>query len=152
MGKHYAKQVYELANACGAVSILDYGCGKCTLKQALDDLGILLAAEWINYDPCIPEHAKEPPQCDLVVCTDVLEHIEPELLQDVLIDLRAKTRKAAFFAIHIGPAVKELPDGRNCHLIQEAPVWWLQRLQAHFVFDGFMHEGVNLMVYARPKQ
>jgi hypothetical protein len=152
MGRHYAKQVHELANACGALTVLDYGCGKCTLKQALDDLGLPLRGDWYNYDPCIAEHAKEPPACDLVVCTDVLEHIEPELLEDVLRDLQAKTRKAAFFVIHIGPAKKVLPDGRNAHLIQEHPIWWLHRVDTYFVLDGFMFESTNLIIYARPLQ
>lgn len=150
MGRHYAKQVLELAQACEADSILDYGCGKCTLKKALDGLGLNLPA-WTNYDPCIDELSADPDPADLVVCTDVLEHIEPDCLDDVFAHLHSKTIKATFLAIHIGPAKKSLPDGRNAHLIQETPLWWLNKIDPLFATDGFMFSGNTLLVMGRPK-
>lgn len=151
VGATHAKQVHELADACGAESILDYGCGKCTLKRALDDLGLNLPA-WTNYDPCIEEHSADPPESDLVVCTDVMEHVERECLGDVIAHLHSKTRKAIFLAIHIGPAVKTLPDGRNAHITQEPPLWWLEKFADKFAYDGFMYSGNTLLVMGRPKQ
>jgi hypothetical protein len=62
----------------------------------------------------------------------VLEHIEPELLDNVLDDLQRLTLRAAMCTVHTGAAVKFLPDGRNAHLIQQPPEWWLPKFEARF--------------------
>ena len=49
-----------------------------------------------NYDPCIPEYATPPSPAELVVCTDVLEHIEPDKLDAVLNDIIRLSSKGAF--------------------------------------------------------
>jgi hypothetical protein len=46
-GARLAKIVRKRMQELGTQSVLDYGCGKRTLEQAL---GIPIA----NYDPCIP--------------------------------------------------------------------------------------------------
>jgi hypothetical protein len=63
---------------------------------------------------------------------DVLEHIEPDCLDDVLDDLKRVTKGIGFFTVACGPAAKVLPDGRNAHLIQEPPEWWLPKLLERF--------------------
>jgi hypothetical protein len=35
------------------------------------------------------------------------------------------TRKVLFLSVHTGSAAKTLSDGRNAHLIQRPPEWWL---------------------------
>jgi len=115
----------QIAQLLNTRDILDYGCGQRTLEQAL---GFPIR----NYDPAIPGLDTPPEPADLVVCTDVLEHIEPECLDDVLDDLRRVTRKVGFFVIANRPAKKILPDGRNAHLIQEGIDWWRPRIAARF--------------------
>ena len=85
-----------------------------------------------GYDPCIPGLDSIPEPADFVVCTDCLEHIEPDYLDNVLDDLNRVTKKIGFFAIATGPAVKILDDGRNAHLIQEGMDWWKSRLETRF--------------------
>jgi hypothetical protein len=63
-----------------------------------------------------------------VVCTDVLEHVEPEYLDSVLDELQRVTRNVGFFVVHTGAAMNHLPDGRNAHLIQQPPEWWLPKI------------------------
>lgn len=139
-GQRYARHVHDLAARSKAKSILDYGCGKRTLETKLKALwfGTPLA-EVVNYDPGIPglEHTRKP--CDLVVCTDVLEHIEPELIDNVLDDLDAMMVKCGFFTICTMAANKHLPDGRNAHLILKPYTWWLQKLWSHFFITSFEH-------------
>jgi 2-polyprenyl-3-methyl-5-hydroxy-6-metoxy-1,4-benzoquinol methylase len=65
-----------------------------------------------------------PEPHDIVACTDVLEHIEPDCLDDVLKDIRRCTKKVAFLLIATRPAIKVLADGRNAHLIQQPYTWW----------------------------
>lgn len=132
------KMVKQLIGEHRPKSILDYGCGKATLSKSLG---------WFhppvhNYDPAIPEYAREPYPGDLVVCTDVLEHIEPAYLEAVLNDLRNLTRKAIYLSIATRPAKKFLSDGRNAHLIIEKPEWWLPKLRERFnIVKYWGHEG-----------
>lgn len=119
-GQKYAAAVAELMKEHGP-DVLDYGCGKRTLQQALN-LPIR------NYDPALPEYSAKPEPADIVACTDVLEHIEPACLDEMLRDLRRCTKKVAFVTIATGPAKKFLADGRNAHLIQQGSRWWLPKL------------------------
>ena len=72
-----------------------------------------------HYDPAIPDWADAPEPCEMVACIDVLEHIEPELIGNVLDDLQRVTRSIGLFTMATMPAVKVLEDGRNAHLIVE---------------------------------
>ena len=103
-----------------------HGCGKSTLANNLPF--------HINqYDPCIEKYAGTPEAADIVVCTDVLEHIEPDYLDNVLDDLQRLTRKVGFFTVATRPAVKTLSDGRNAHLIQRPVEWWVPKLCERFM-------------------
>jgi hypothetical protein len=85
----------------------------------------------LPYDPVFPEYG-EPKSADLVCCIDVLEHIEPELIDSVILELSKITSNLGFFSIHMGPAGKILSDGRNAHLIQKPSSWWLKKLTDYF--------------------
>ena len=126
----YASLAAALLRLGRCRSLSDYGAGKCNLKRALrlrEDGPVA----YQPYDPAFPEYGSAEP-ADLVTCIDVLEHIEPDLLDCVLDDLSGMTRKLALLTIHTGPAKKMLSDGRNAHLIQEPPSWWLHRLADRF--------------------
>jgi hypothetical protein len=124
-GMKYAEHILQLANKLKTRDILDYGCGKATLQKSLP-------FPIQNYDPFIDEYKQSPVPAQLVVCTDVMEHIEIEYLDNVLEDIRDLTTKLAFFQIATRPAAKFLPDGRNAHLIQENVNWWLKQLMPFF--------------------
>ena len=87
--------------------------------------------QYYPYDPAFSEYGP-PKEADLVCCIDVLEHIEEIFLDNVLNDLKKITKKLGFFTIHTGPAVKILEDGRNAHLIQKPPSWWLPKMCSKF--------------------
>jgi hypothetical protein len=144
-GVHWAKIVGQICQAIGSRDVLDYGCGQRTLEKAL---GFPIH----NFDPCIAGLDAAPSPADLVVCTDVLEHIEPDCLDEVLDDLKRVTRRFGFFVIATRPALKTLPDGRNAHLIQEGESWWLPKISARFEVQKVDRvEGeFLLMVAARP--
>jgi hypothetical protein len=126
----YAPIVLQLMKDASARSIADYGAGKCNLQKKLNELGAG-GFEYFPYDPAFPEYGAPQP-ADLVCCIDVLEHVEPECLENVFAELEAIVRKFGFFTIHTGAAVKVLDDGRNAHLIQQPASWWLPRLCRHF--------------------
>jgi len=129
-GDRWASQISALAMAMGTEDILDYGCGKSTLANNLP-------FKIKQYDPCISKYSSLPFPADLVVCTDVLEHVEPEMVGDVLDHLKALVKKKGFFVISTSLAKKELADGRNAHLIVESPRWWLNALWDKFNIVGF---------------
>jgi hypothetical protein len=120
----YGQMVSQIVENSGAKTLLDYGCGSMRNLAKVLDCDVL----YEGYDPAIPAFAADPDAADLVVCIDVLEHIEPDCLDAVLDHLKAKTLGKVFLTIHTGPAVKTLSDGRNAHLIQQPPSWWLPKL------------------------
>ena len=131
MGQTYAHIVSGLANQYRTASILDYGCGKRTLEKAL---GFPI---W-NCDPAIDGLDDTPAPRDIVACTDVLEHIEPECLDAVLDDMRRCTLRVMMSAITVVPAKKLLPDGTNPHKICEPWEWWHERLSKRWRLTNFL--------------
>lgn len=143
-GKH-ADVVLRLSEALKTTSILDYGCGKSMLAKQLP------WPIW-EFDPAVPGKQEPPRAADIVVCTDVLEHIEPDRLLFVLDDLRRCVRKVGYFVIHTGPASKSLADGRNAHLIQEGRDWWRRHLKAFFQIGKIIQTGPQLTVIVGPRK
>jgi hypothetical protein len=144
----YGKLISKLLDATESDTILDYGCG--SMRNLLKVLDPQREVHYLGYDPAVPEFsAKEP--CDFVACIDVLEHIEPDLLDNVLDDLLMLTGHWAFFTVHTGPAVKTLSDGRNAHLIQQPPSWWLPKLLQRWDLQKFdaTQQGFNVLLKAR---
>ena len=122
-GHKMAKECMHACQTLQSTDVLDYGCGKRGLEKAL---GFPVQ----NYDPCIPGLDSPPKPADIVVCGDVLEHIEPDCIDAVLADIFRLTKRCAILLVANRPALRALPDGRNAHLIQEGPQWWLPKLWA----------------------
>ena len=111
--------------------ILDFGCGKGGLCDCLRPHGF----EVVGYDPALEGFSVWPAArtFDLVVCTDVLEHIPEERHAGAPLAracyLMRSTGAAAFFvAVHCGPAATILADGTNAHKTVRPPNWWLEYL------------------------
>lgn len=105
--------------------VLDYGCGKATLNQHMP-------FHIDSYDPAIPKYAMDPEPADIVVCYDVMEHVEPDMVDSVLAHIATLTKQVALFQIDCREAKKQLPDGRNAHVSLHPPAWWKDRLDQHF--------------------
>ena len=127
-GAWHAKAVATFADALYARTILDYGCGCGRLRRALWKAGWHGRVQ--EYDPGIPDKSDLPAKrSDLVVCVDVLEHVEPDRLSTVLAHLRSLTRRGAYLSIATRPSNKTLPDGRNAHLIVKSAEWWVKHIR-----------------------
>lgn len=133
-GSRWAPSVRRVAREHEVTDLLDYGCGQGALKKALRPAwwrrGPALQVR--EYDPAIAGKDALPAPADLVVCTDVLEHIEPELLDNVLDHLQSLSRRLLFAVVSTRPAKKTLEDGRNAHLIVEPDAWWRPKLEQRF--------------------
>lgn len=143
----FAPLVAQVIEALGAQELLDYGAGKGRLGQTLKQY-LKRPLNIMHYDPAIPEWAGIPAPCGLVACIDVLEHIEPAFIENVLDDLKRVTAGAGVFTVDTGAAMKFLPDGRNAHLIQQPAAWWLPKFLDRFELNRFerMENGFLVIV------
>jgi len=121
-GASHAPEILTFANELGATSVLDYGAGCATLAASVPTLKVFA------YDPGTAAHDLPKP-ADLVVSTDVLEHVEADKIDNVLQHQYLLARKGAYFVIALTAARELLPDGRNAHLLIQPVDWWLANLR-----------------------
>ncbi len=129
--KYWYALVESMIKSYKPVSVLDYGCGKGRFGATYPHLMVE------NYDPAIPGIDGPPEPADMVVCMDVLEHVEPECLEALLNDLKRCVLKWGFFTVGTGPAGKFLSDGRNAHLTIAGPEYWLPKIMQRFDLQVF---------------
>jgi 16S rRNA A1518/A1519 N6-dimethyltransferase RsmA/KsgA/DIM1 with predicted DNA glycosylase/AP lyase activity len=125
--------------------VLDYGAGQQNLAKHLPSQvpGLIVH----SYDPGIPAIASSPVPAELVCCIDVLEHVEPEYIDQVLDDLQRVVANIGYFTVAVDPATKILEDGRNAHLIIQPTEWWAQKIQEKFdIIDRNDRKGRKFIV------
>lgn len=151
MGQEFAPMVARLINSHKVTEVLDYGCGKCSLLFTLgEDKLVDHAFGYIGYDPAIERFAKAPVSTEMVVCLDVLQHVEPQCLPDILEDLRRCMQRLGFFSVTTLPAKNVLADGRNAHLIVKPEIWWLERLMENFTVHTYQKTECGFAVLVGP--
>lgn len=122
-------EIKQLIKEYGCQSLLDYGCGKARYhKQPLVKNTTL-------YDPYYEPYSKLPTGTfDMVICTDVLEHVPEKEVPNIVADLINYTDKVLFLAISTKPAKKKFSNGENVHLTIWSPEKW-DRLINAFISD-----------------
>jgi hypothetical protein len=133
-------------------SILDYGCGKAIFWKN-NVLTWKVMFQWPSsiqgrlslYDPAINEdvntftkgktelciHNTIPAgRSDLVICTDVLEHVPEHNIPSTLDSILIKSRRFVYLNISCYAATKTFPDGTNLHLTLKSPAWWREQIAA----------------------
>lgn len=134
------------------ITILDYGCGQARTSNWLAKI---FDATAYRYDPALPEFATLPDvRTDLVICTDVMEHIPLEDVDRVLTEIRGISANA-FFNISCVKAAEVLPNGENAHCTVRPARWWASRLGAHFdkvrKVRSFNPNSVSFVTWSRPE-
>ena len=127
-GADIPKIVKEILDSGEVNSFLDFGSGKGYLSQKISEA--YPDIKLYTYDP-VTSPIDLPEQVDMTYSSDVLEHVEPHLLEQTLDDLFARTTKYHYHLIACHPAKKKLSDGRNAHLIIQRPKWWKRHLQKY---------------------
>ena len=143
-GSRHKDVVLKMADHPDIKSILDYGCGKGMLGKSIP------FPIW-EYDPAVPGKDIAPKPADLVVCTDVLEHIEPDKLNFVLEDLKRVTKQIGYFVIATRPAIKTYANGQNTHLIIQKREWWEKQLNRYFDIAKTVEGKEEIQVIVSPK-
>lgn len=128
-GHQHLPEVLAVAHNYGCATILDYGCGQGTMERHARRVSPL---EFRSYDPSVPQFAAEPAEADLVVCCDVMEHVEAHCLHPVIQHIGELANKAVYFQIACRPAKRILSDGRNAHLLIRKPPFWYETLRDYF--------------------
>lgn len=125
----YVFEIGDLIKKSNVTSVLDYGCGKARAWKQYNLKQLWKLQEVKLFDPGVEEYAIKPfTGCDLVVCTDVMEHVPEHLVDDVLADVCRLANKAVFFNISTRPASKVLVDGTNAHATVKPAHWWQAKL------------------------
>ena len=135
IGETYGPLVGKIMDKLEVTHLLDYGCGHNL--SLLKSLKVNHKFKYQAYDPGVEKYASLPVPAEMVVCLDVLEHIEPENIDDVLDHLETLTEAVGVFTVCTVPANKTLDDGRNAHLIQRPAEWWLPRFMCRFDLQTF---------------
>lgn len=133
-GKKHKNVVLNLSKGMKTQNIMDYGCGKGTLSANLP------FPIW-EYDPAIPGKDNVPRPADLVVCLNVLEHVEPEMLDNVLGDLVRCSRTAIFAVIDTG-----------ANFIQKDLEGWRSKLHEFFSVATILEHGTELHCVLAPRK
>jgi len=111
------------------VTALDYGCGQEAMKKEFPQ------TKWTGYDPGIPGKTEKPEgQFDLVVCVDVMEHIEPQFIETVLEEIADYAKIAAYLDIACTTSHDEFRSGpwagQEVHISQYPADWWEEKVRA----------------------
>jgi len=117
--KKHLPEIRKIITEYGIKSLLDYGCGKaaCHTPPLVKDTTL--------YDPYREPYDKKPVGTfDLVICTDVLEHVPEDEIGRTLVELMNYTNKVLFLAISTKPAKKVFSDGSNVHITVKPREWW----------------------------
>jgi len=126
----HAQSIKDLIRMFNVKTMLDYGCGKGR-QYSVEGIH----KEYFNniqpamYDPAVEQFSELPKgKFDLVICTDVLEHIPEEDLDSFLKHLYSKADSAVYLGICNIPADTFLSDGRNAHVTLKSFDWWIDKI------------------------
>ena len=134
----YADTIKAIVDHTKSATILDYGCGKARrwLKDNYHKRLGLKRADIKLFDPGYKKYEVLPEgKFDGVICTDVLEHISEDCIDDALDLIFEKATKFVFFAINCGLAKKVFENGENAHCLAKPPEWWNDKLRPYFDQD-----------------
>lgn len=152
--------IADLAPRVGA-SFIDFGCGTGRPAQELAKRGYRVLAldfadncldNMVDVPFLLADLTKLPPvSAQFGYCTDVMEHIEPERVGDVLAGIARCVRGAVYFAIstvpdNFGPAL----EGKQLHLTIRPAVWWMKMLRDYWpIVDVVAESDIECHIVAR---
>lgn len=133
LGQTQVREVRKLVQWANPDRLLDYGSGKgfqYLHDRSHEQWGGLLP---YCYDPGVRNFASKPEGSFAgIICTDVMEHIDPEdvdmILADIFGSLHPEGKVFTYFHISTRPAGKTFDNGENVHLTVKPFTWWDAKL------------------------
>lgn len=145
----------KIINDLNILSVLDYGCGKSKL---LDLIKKNKKIKVYKYDPAIKKYSKlTKNKVNLVICTDVLQHVPLYDLDRVLKEIKSKGIYILFYIKCTNHKTK-LPNKTYANCTVYDKKWWLEKLSNYYddikeikISDltsvCFIMKGENIMNY-----
>ena len=145
----YKHNIFEIIKNNNVKTILDYGCGKAKFHSILFNNrkvpGSPMGVNITSYDPAVAQFSNKPTgQYDLVLCIDVMEHVQEDKVDEVLKDIFSYGNKV-FLTITCYPAMQTLTNGKNAHYTVKEPDWWKEKLKS---YDG----SYTIIFQTKPKR
>ena len=131
----FRASIAKIVNGCRARTVLDFGCGAGDAYRQPHRLSRdWPTVRWYDvtlYDPAFAENAKPPRgEFDVVLCSDVLEHIPEAEVPAFLARLFSHARCHVWASVCCRPAKKAFPDGTNLHVTLQPLDWWREQFSA----------------------
>lgn len=130
----HADSIGKMVRVMRAKTLLDFGCGRGDAYRSPHRVwkhwGLPFSGVTM-YDPAFNRNNEMPKgKYDVVVCSDVVEHI-PETEVDAFIErLFGYARHAVWASVCCRAAKKSFPDGTNLHVCVKAHSWWFEKFEA----------------------
>ena len=119
----------KIINDLNILSVLDYGCGKSKL---LDLIKKNKKIKVYKYDPAIKKYSKlTKNKVNLVICTDVLQHVPLYDLDRVLKEIKSKGIYILFYIKCTNHKTK-LPNKTYANCTVYDKKWWLEKLSNYY--------------------
>lgn len=133
------------------ITLLDYGAGNGDMVDAMNDIFKICTAD--GYDPFHDRWAGKEDVAvhDIVLCTDVMEHVEEQCVENTIRWIANHSRYGAMFVICVEQAFKHLPNGQNAHVTIKNAYWWRQKLEERFKIGEFMDGGRAVVIMCQKR-
>lgn len=127
----HADQIHQLILDTGSKTLLDWGCGGGDQYREPHMLHKRWGVEVKRYDPNFAKFCIKPNKVyDGVICTDVLEHLKENRVDELIGNLFRHARRFVFASVCCRPATKTFGNGRNVHVTIRPFGWWYAKFIA----------------------
>lgn len=138
--EEYFEVLYAALGSPDAGTLLDFGCGTGRVTKRLQGLGLAVTGvdfvrEALETDIPFVEGVLwdlPPLKADFGICCDVMEHIPPAKVDDVLAGIRRCVAGPVFFSISTEPDGFGTEIGEILHETVRPADWWRAKLEAHW--------------------
>jgi hypothetical protein len=123
--------VKQLVVDTDSKTVLDYGSGKGH-QYTVHNINKYWNVSVDCYDPYVKDFCVlQDKVYDGVICSDVLEHVPEDDLDEALGNIFKRATKFVFLCIFIGLAKKKFSDGTNVHVNLKTEDDWINRVAKH---------------------
>lgn len=140
-------------------TLIDFGAGTGRATAFFRDRGLeVLAVDFAENAletsvPYVNACLWDMPElsAEIGYCCDVMEHIPPQKVGEVLAGIRARISGAVYFRIATRSDRMGSLIGSRLHLTVQSGEWWRRQIEAHWrIVDVVENNGRDLVAIARP--